>query len=43
MNENTKKSFESNFDSSEDFKYEDMDNFQSGEYNDKFTEDQKIA
>ena len=43
LNENTKKAFQNQFDSSEDFSYENMNNYMSGQYNDDMTEDQKIA
>ena len=43
MNENTKRAFANQFDSSEDFSYDNMNNFMSGDYEGEMSEDQKIA
>ena len=43
MNTKTKKAFESNFDNSEDFQFDNMKDYESGKFEDTMTDEQKEA
>jgi len=43
LNTKTKKAFESNFDNSEDFQFDNMKDYESGKFEDTMTDEQKEA